>query len=216
MASSSSFHILMVNSLESYLSPAPSGPAQPQGDQPERRSKTMLHKILSREMPCNNDNIKVCTASRSQAQKSALQHKVRKAQSIHHSTESPMVEAWPGGGVTGAWPGWRRGGWAWPGWRRGIHSSGTQLNTGQLKRAGRAQQSLESLLAEMFNLNYHEDMQLNVSVLKTEEAGRVEGTGTHTSLGRLNLHKSQRQFIISGCVLVWGDGSVGKVPTMQA
>lgn len=68
----------------------------------------------------------------------------------------------------------------------------------------------------MFNLNYHEDTQLNVSVLKTEEAGRVEGAGTHTSLGRLNLHKNRRQFVISGWVLGWGDGTVGKVPTMQA
>lgn len=52
-----------------------------------------------------------------------------------------------------------------------------------------AQQHLGSLLTEMFNLDYHEDTHLDVSVLKAEESGRVEGTGTHTSLGRLRLHK---------------------------
>lgn len=80
----------------------------------------------------------------------------------------------------------------------------------------RAQQHLRSLLAEMFNLNYHEDTQLNVNVLKTEESGRVAGTGTHTSLGRLKLHESRRSFVIFGWVLGCGDGSVDKVPPMQA
>lgn len=78
--------------------------------------------------------------------------------------------------------GWGRGQW----WRRG--QCGYVLGEGVAK-VGLAPTAVghswilcnsnsvrqRSLLTEMFNLNYHEDVQLDVNVMKTEWSGRVEG-----------------------------------------